>query len=124
MRTRTGSSWAFVMWRVTCKRVHANSSCHIRFGSLDDVQHTHAINHARRHKHSRGEGLLRLGRKVGHTDVGNKGLKDFTNRSSGGSSSSGSINDRIGAKVLWEDGRQGSLRRGKDDDDVDVHATV
>jgi hypothetical protein len=46
---------------------------------------------------------------VGHTDVGKKGLKDFTVRSS-----SSSIHGRIGAKVLWEDGRQGSSRRGEE----------
>jgi hypothetical protein len=68
--------------------------------------------HARKEKHSRGEGLLRLGRKVGHADVENKGLKIFTIRSSSGSGSgsgSGSINDRIndriGAKEWEEHGR-------------------
>jgi hypothetical protein len=66
-----------------------------------------------------GAGLLRLGRKVGHADVENKGLKDFTIRRR---SSSSSINDRIVGRS--RSGRQGSLRRGEDDDDVEVHAAV
>jgi hypothetical protein len=56
--------------------------------------------HARKEKHSRGGGSAAAREEsVGHTDVENKGLKDFTI----GSSSSSSIDDRIGAKELWEE---------------------